>query len=119
MTVNAIPRRYDHAARPWTDPGTGSTECRVCGDPVASDIRGARHAAEQAGHVAAGPGDLPAVTASLDVAFSALRDLPDGVSDADRAQAVIAALHRRGALRRRLAPARPDDGALFAVTQVA
>lgn len=119
IAVNATALRYDHAARSWIDPATGAAECRVCGDPVISDTRGVRHAGETAVHVTAGRAALPAVNASLAVVLAALRDLPDSASDADRAQAVVAALHARGALRQRLAATGPRDGALFAVPQVA
>jgi hypothetical protein len=112
-------RTYQHAARHWTDPGTGAAECRVCGDPVVCDDAGVRHAAEQAPHVTAGRTDLRAVTAALDVALSALRGLPAGVTDDDRAQAVIAALYARGALRRHLARTAREQLALFPATAVA
>lgn len=113
MTVT---RTWTHAARPWTDPETGRQECRVCGDPYVGTISGPVHQGERVPHVVAErPRDLPVLTAALDAARAALAELPEGVSDADAAQAVVRALYARGALGNRLRPVQQDQPLLFAV----
>lgn len=104
MNVDATAgtRLYTHPARLLVDPaGDGQPECRVCGHPVVTTGDGVRHADEAVRHVEPAKDDAPAVNAALDVVRSALRILPAEASDADRAQAVVDALYRRGALRRR------------------
>jgi hypothetical protein len=100
--------RWRHRA--VSDRGAPS-ECRVCAAPieVGVDATGrayVRHDGETFRRLTPSPEDAESFDRALDVVEAALRSLPDGASDDDRARASVEAIMLDGRLRRRRGPSR-------------